>query len=260
MIRINQQRPEPSMAASFLLALLLAVMPFVANAITKQDGDLAYKKGNYQQAIADYRSLLKQGVSADIYYNLGNAYYRSDSLAQAILAYERAALLSPGDADISFNLQLARSKTIDKLVPESEVVFANWYNKLVNLTNADNWAVTGIVAIVLALVLLLVYLFMPQITLRKIGFFGAMFFILLFGLSTLFAWTQKEALDHRSGAIITTSSANVKKTPVDNSPDAFILHEGTKVEVTDSSINKWCGVKLSDGREGWIHTDQLEMI
>ena len=103
-----------------LLWLLLAVLTLPASAITKRDADEAYRKGNFQQAIDDYRELLHRGVSAELYYNLGNAYYRSDNLTQAILAYERASLLSPGDDDIRFNLQFARSKTIDKITPEGE--------------------------------------------------------------------------------------------------------------------------------------------
>ncbi|MBM6993310.1 MAG: tetratricopeptide repeat protein [Prevotella sp.] len=243
-----------------LLLFMLLQMPFAASAITKQDADKAYQSGNYQQAIIDYQSLLKTGISADIYYNLGNAYYRSDSLSQAILAYERALRLSPGDKDISFNLQFARSKTIDKLLPQDDVVFTTWYHSVVNLTSADTWAWVSIVTIVLALILMLVYLFAPQIVLRKIGFFGGMFFLLIFALSNLFAWTQKRILLEQEGAIIIAPSVNVKKTPVQNSADAFILHEGTRVDVTDNSMKQWKGVRLSDGREGWIPADQLEMI
>ena len=82
-------------------------------------GDSAYVRQQYQQAIADYEALLKKGVSADVYYNLGNAYYRTDNITRAVINYERALLLSPGDPDIRVNLQLARSKTIDKIIPES---------------------------------------------------------------------------------------------------------------------------------------------
>lgn len=241
------------------LVCLLAFAPRAA-AATKAEADMAYKKGNYQQAIADYKGLLRQGKSAEVYYNLGNAYYRADSLTMAILAYERALLLSPGDNDIRFNLQFARSKTIDKLTPESEVVFTTWYRSVVNFTGVDRWAVVSVMSIVLALILMLVYLFAPQMALRKTGFFGGMLFIVVFGFSTLFAWTQKQAMDEQRGAIITAPSANVKKTPVLNGEDAFILHEGTRVDVTDRSLKNWRGIRLSDGREGWLETAQIEMI
>lgn len=247
------------LGAFLALVCLMVLMPSAIHAVTKNDADTAYKKGNYQQAIADYKTLLRQGKSADVYYNLGNAYYRADSIAMAILAYERASLLSPGDDDIRFNLQFARSKTIDKLTPESEVVFTSWYRSIVNMANADTWAVVSIVSIVLALMFMLVYLFVSLLSLRKVGFFGGVFFLVLFAVSTLFAWTQKER-QNSCGAIITAPSVNVKKTPVQNGEDSFILHEGTRIDVTDTSLKGWRGVRLSDGREGWILSSQIEMI
>lgn len=125
-----------------------------AGAVTKNNADTEYQKGNYQQAIRDYEEILNNyGVSAEVYYNLGNAYYRTDNITKAVLNYERAHLLSPGDEDISFNLQFARSKTIDKITPESEMFFVTWWKALVNFTSVDCWAKTGIIAIIMALVL-----------------------------------------------------------------------------------------------------------
>ncbi len=242
------------------LAILMLLLPALTITADKRNGDIAYKKGNYQQAIADYQSVLAKGVSAELYYNLGNAYYRSDSLAQAILAYERAYKLSPGDGDINFNLQFARSKTIDKIVPESEVIFVKWYHSVVNFTSADTWAKTGVVAIILALVLMLIYLFAAPLTLRKVGFYGSAALLVVFVLSQYFAWDQKRHLLHDDGAIIMVPTVSVKKTPVANSQDAFVLHEGTRVKVTDTSIKQWMGITLSDGREGWIPADRLTMI
>ncbi len=243
-----------------LLSLVALCCPQSLRAVEKSNGDMAYKKGNYQQAIADYQNLLRNGESADVYYNLGNAYYRSDSLAQAILAYERAYRLAPGDADISFNLQFARSKTIDKLTPKSEVVFAKWYRSVVNFTSVDHWANVGIVAVVLVLVLMLVYLFAPQMLLRKVGFFGAATLLVVFALSQLFAWSQTRQLLHDDGAIIMAPTVTVRKTPVGNSQEAFVLHEGTRVKITDESIKQWYGIVLPDGREGWIQADMLAKI
>lgn len=246
---------------SVLLTVFLSLcVPLFASAVTKKMADYAYRKGDYQQAIMDYRRLLKQGASAELYYNLGNACYRSDSLTMAILAYERALLLSPGDKDIRFNLQFARSKTIDKLTPESEVVFVTWYRGLVNLTNANVWAYISVVSIVLALLLVLVYLFAPRVLWRKVGFFGGLTFLVFFIFSTLFAWDQHHAFVNRSGAIIMAPSVNVKKTPSAIAEDAFILHEGTRVDVTDTNMKSWRGIRLPDGREGWMPSEQLEMI
>lgn len=244
---------------SFVLMILM-LMPLSANAITKQNADDEYAKGNYQQAIKDYQEILKAGVSSEIYYNLGNAYYRTDNITQALLAYERALQLSPGDNDIRFNLQYARSKTIDKITPETEMFFVTWYNSLVNFTSVDRWANTAIVSIVMALLLILVFLFAPQMWARKSGFYGSAVFLLLFAFANLFAFQQKHELETKQGAIVIAPTVNVKKTPAVSGTDVFVIHEGTRVDITDRGMKQWRGIKLADGREGWLKTSQIEEI
>lgn len=244
---------------SFVLMILM-LMPLSANAITKQNADDEYAKGNYQQAIKDYQEILKTGVSSEIYYNLGNAYYRTDNITQALLAYERALQLSPGDNDIRFNLQYARSKTIDKITPETEMFFVTWYHSLVNFTSVDRWANTAIVSIVMALLLILVFLFAPQMWARKSGFYGSAAFLLLFAFANLFAFQQKHELETKQGAIVIAPTVNVKKTPAASGSDVFVIHEGTRVDITDRGMKQWRGIKLADGREGWLKTSQIEEI
>ena len=248
--------------ASMLLLLTIGVWlssfsPLGAQ--TKAVADSSFVNGHYQEAIEQYEQLLQQGVSAELYYNLGNAYYRTDNITKAILNYERALLLSPGDGDIRFNLQLARSKTVDKIVPESEMFFVTWYRSLVNLASVDGWAHFALVMLALAVVLLLAYLFGRQLWLRKTAFFGAVIMVLLFLLSNLFAWQQKKALVQRDGAIITDAAVTVKSTPDNTGVDLFVLHEGTKVKVEDE-IKGWQKIKLPDGKEGWVGASQLEVI
>ncbi len=244
----------------FLPFYLLTLLPFNASAATKAQADSAYAQGHFQQAIADYEALLKPGASADLYYNLGNAYYRSENITQAVLNYERALLLSPGDRDIRFNLQLARSKTIDKIVPESEMFFVTWYHSLVNLMSVDGWAHTAIISLVLVIVLSLVYLFSQPVWLRKIGFFGGITLLVVFILANVFAHQQKQSLIYRKGAIVMSSSVTVKSTPAANGTDLFILHEGTKVIITDGSMRDWKEIRLADGKEGWIESKKIELI
>lgn len=243
-----------------LLAIMIFAIPAPATAITKKNADDEYKKGNYMQAIRDYEELLKKGPSVELYYNLGNAYYRTDNITRAVLNYERALLLSPGDDDIRFNLQMARSKTIDKITPKSEMFFVTWYKSLVNFTSIDGWANTAIVSIAIALLLILCYLFGKKVLIRKAGFYGAMFFVLLFIASNIFAYEQRRILTRRTGAIITSTSAALKKTPVANSEYNTIIHEGSRVEIIDDTMKDWKLVELEDGREGWIQSSQMERI
>ena len=231
-----------------------------ASAATKAEADSAYVRGQYQQAISDYESLLKQGASAELYYNLGNAYYRTENIPQAVLNYERALLLSPGDRDIRFNLQIARSKTFDKIVPESEMFFVTWYRAMVNMMSVDGWARTALFAMGLTIILLLVYLFADRLWLRKAGFFGGVALLILFVMSNLFAWQQKQDLINRKGAIIFAPSVTVKSTPAANGTDLFILHEGTKVVIIDGSMKDWKEIRLADGKEGWIESKKIRII
>ena len=258
--RKNQKKHPAGYSFVWLLLAMICFGGTSAKAVTKNNADTEYQKGNYQQAIRDYEEILKNGESAEIYFNLGNAYYRTDNITKAVLNYERARLLSPGDDDINFNLQFARSKTIDKITPQSEMFFVTWYKSLVNFTSVDNWAKTGILCIVMALLLVLLYLFGPQLMLRKVGFFGGLAFFVIFLLSNLFAFQQKQALDNRTGAIIMTPSVNIKKTPAKNSADQFVLHEGTRVDIIDKGMTDWRCIRVGDGREGWIETKAIEEI
>jgi tetratricopeptide (TPR) repeat protein len=231
-----------------------------ASAQTKAEADSAYVRGEYQQAIKDYEALLKHGASADLYYNLGNAYYRTENITKAVLNYERALLLSPSDRDIRFNLQMARSKTIDKITPEQEMFFITWYRSLINLASVDGWARTALIALALAIILALACLFSERIWLRKVGFFGGFLMLAVFVLSNVLAWQQKQNLLFRKGAIVTAPSVAVKSTPAKNGTDLFILHEGTKVVITDGSMKGWKEIRLADGKEGWIESQKIETI
>ena len=256
----GERTPSARLILLSVISLTSYFSPLTSNAVTKAEADSAYVQERYQLAAKDYEALLKQGVSADLYYNLGNCYYRMDQMTQAVLNYERALLLSPGDKDIRFNLQMARSKTIDKITPESEMFFVTWYRSLVNVMSVDGWARTALVALIVAIVLALFYLFSDRIWLRKIGFFGGIIALLLFLIGNLFAWQQKSNLTQRTGAIIIKSAVNVKSTPSKNGTDLYILHEGTKVTVTDSSMREWRKIRVADGKEGWLEVSEIEVI
>ena len=259
-MKVRKSKKRPSSGAMLLFLLAFCLIPVQTQAVTKANADAEYNKGNYQQAIKDYEDILKHGVSADVYYNLGNAYYRTDNITQAVLAYERALRLSPGDKDIRFNLQFVRAKTIDKITPASEMFFVTWFHALVNFTSVDRWATVGSVSIILALLLVLVYLFAPRMILRKVGFYGAAVLLLVFILGNFFAFEQKRQYECSRGAIVTAPSVTVKKTPSASGSDAFVLHEGTRVDITDTGIKGWRGIQLADGREGWIPTSKIENI
>ena len=246
-------------AKSLVILMLMMLVPFTANA-DKVDADAYYTNGNYKQAVIEYEKLLKEGESAELYYNLGNSYYRTNNITKAVISYERALLLSPGDRDIKFNLEMARSKTADKMAPRSEMFFVTLYKALVNIMSVDGWAVTAVVSIILSLILVLFYLFSSRILIRKVGFFGSAILLVLFLVSNIFAFQQKEQITNRTGAVVVSSSTDVRKTPSDTSTQLMTIHEGTRVEIQDDTMKEWYGVELSDGTEGWVRKETVEVI
>ena len=138
--------------------------------------------------------------------------------------------------------------------------FVTWYHSLVNLTSVDGWARVALVSLALAIVLALLYLFAGAVWLRKLGFFGAFALLVVFVLANVLAHVQRQNFTSRSGAIIMAPAATVKSTPSGQGTDLFILHEGTKVVITDGSMRQWKRIRVADGKEGWVETSQMEII
>lgn len=255
---IRQTKSHHRVVSALFLLPLLVALP--CHAITKADGDAAYANGNYQQAIADYNAVLKQGASAEVYYNLGNAYYRAGNITQSVLAYERARLLSPGDSDIKYNLQFVNNKTIDKITPQSEMFFITWYHSLVSLTSVDGWGKIAYLSLALACLLIMLYLFVGNIHAREVGFYGAIVFTVVFLLSNVFAYQQRRLFVERTGAIVISPAVSGKKAPAEGGTNVFTIHEGTRVDITDKTMKAWRAVRLADGREGWVKATAIEEI
>ena len=228
--------------------------------VTKAEGDSAYMRNDYASAIQIYENLLKKGEAAEVYYNLGNRYYKADEIAKAILNYERALLLKPGNADIRANLEIARSKTIDKVVPTPEIFFVAWTKSLINSLSIDAWAKLGIVFFILLLVSLSLFFFSKQVLWKKAGFIAGIVFLVFVVLSNIFASQQMSQLRNRSAAIVLSPSVTVRSTPSESGTSLFILHEGHKVEIKDDSMREWKEIRLEDGKVGWLPSSTIEAI
>ena len=247
---------------SFFIIFLLSFVQFVqAESFTKADADKAYQENKYAEAIKMYENILAtQGESAVVYYNLGNSYFKEKNMAKAVLNYERALLLNPGDADIRFNLDMARSKTVDQITPATEVFIVTWVNSLTNMQSERGWAKIGIVSFICLLVGLALYIFSKRLIVRKIGFIGAVVLLVVTVCANLFAREQKNELMDRTGAIVMSPTVTVKSTPDESGTELFVLHEGTKVFVEDNSMKGWKEIRLEDGHKGWIPTEAIEII
>lgn len=228
--------------------------------VTKAEGDSAYIRNDYAAAIQIYETLLQNGEAAELYYNLGNSYYKVDNIAKAILNYERALLLQPGNVDIRANLEIARSKTIDKVTPVPELFFVAWTKSLINSMSVDAWAKLGIVFFILLLISLYLFFFSKQITWKKTGFISGLTFLAFIILSNIFASQQKDGLVNRNEAIILSPSVTVRSTPSESGTSLFILHEGCKIEIKDNSMREWKEIRLEDGKVGWLPASTIEVI
>ena len=228
--------------------------------VTKTKGDSAYIKEDYTAAIQIYEALLKNGEAAEVYYNLGNSYYKIGEIAKAVLNYERALLLQPGNSDIRANLEVARAKTIDKVEPVPEVFFVSWTKALINSMSVDAWATWGIVSFILFIITLYFFIFSKQIMLKKVGFIAGIVFLIVMICSNLFASEQKERLVNRNEAIVMNPSVTVRSTPSESGTSLFILHEGRKVSIKDNSMKEWKEIRLEDGKVGWVPASAIEVI
>ena len=229
--------------------------------VTKAQADSAYINNDYASAVYLYENILaNQGESADIYYNLGNSYYKMDNIAKAIVNYEKALVLNPGDGDIRFNLDLARSKTVDKITPLSEIFFVTWTKDLANVLTSDAWAKLAIVSFLIFIICLSVYLFNRRMGIRKVTFFSAIFFIFLSIVANCASNYQKDRILEQKQAIIMQPSITVKSTPDMSGTDLFVLHEGCKVEIKDNTMREWKEIRLEDGNVGWVPANSIEII
>lgn len=228
--------------------------------VTKAEGDSAYMKNDYASAIQVYEALLSKGEAADLYYNLGNSYYKTGDIARAILNYERALLLQPGNGDIRANLDIARSKTIDKVEPVPEIFFVSWTKSLINSMSVDSWAICGIVCFILLIISLYFFIFSKQTGLKKAGFICGIIFFVVTMLANVFAGQQKDELVNRNSAIVINPSVTVRSTPSESGTSLFIIHEGHKVDIKDGSMQDWKEIRLEDGKVGWVPTSAIEII
>lgn len=227
----------------------------------KAMADSAYATADYATAIYIYEQLLDtEGEAASVYYNLGNAYYKSGDIAHAILNYERALLLDPSNGDTQFNLELARSKAVDKNAVVSELFFVRWFRDFVSILSVDGWAKCGILCFIILILLLTLFIFNKKSKTKKIIFIFALLSLVCTVLANVIASSQKDKLVYRESAIVMEPSVTVRSTPSTSGTELFILHEGKKITIKDDSMKEWKEIEIEDGNIGWLPASAIERI
>jgi len=262
-----KKSPSHTGGATAVVALLLLVSPFAAQATESYPDSLwkagveAYTAGDYASALRDWEEVRSAGLmSRELYYNLGNAYFKTGEVAPAILWYERALRLDPSDSDVRYNLEYARSQTQDRIDEVPEIFFEAWGHKMCYLLPSNTWAVLSLVFLALTVALALLFLLGSTSGRRRLGFFAGIVTLLLAFLGWDFAQWQKTEAERQDMAIVMRPVSSVKSSPsADSAKDLFILHEGTRVKLLDT-VSGYTNVELSDGRQGWIPTKDIEVI
>ncbi|MBP3682888.1 MAG: tetratricopeptide repeat protein [Rikenellaceae bacterium] len=234
--------------------------PALGNEQIWDEANTAYVNANYPRAIELYHSIEDQGLaSAKLYYNMGNAYFKTDDMGHAILYYNKALRLSPGDQDIRYNLDVANSYTKDRIQVVPELFLTRWIRSVRQTISGNAWAVLSLVFFAVMLVAVMAYMLVNSLLFRKIGFFATIVSLLLFVITTSFAVTERRHATSPTEAIVMRASVSVKAAPEKNSTDMFVLHEGTKVRV-GNSVEGWIEVTIADGNKGWLEERTIEMI
>ena len=222
--------------------------------------ELSYSESKYDTAALIYQSILNKGFqSPELYYNLGNCYYKLNEIPSAILSYERALKFDPNNENILYNLNLCNSLIPDRIEKMPELFFIQWYQGLYNYFSIDFWAKIVLSLFAFFSVFMLVYFLSSKMLWRKIGFWTAMVF-LVFSLFSFFLTTQKySSFKKHDQAIIFIPSITVKSSPAKNSVDLFVVHEGTKVFILDQ-VGNWKKIKIQNGSVGWVESENIVII
>ncbi len=219
----------------------------------------AYAAGEYAQAADCYEQLKAYGESPQLYYNLGNAYFKSNEIASAILNYERALRLAPRDEDIRFNLEMSQAYVVDQIEPLGEFMLARWYRNFGKLLSSNLWSLLSLAFFAVFIACLCGFFFSRRGGLKKLSFWMALISIVITIFTLSYASRSYDALVHPDEAIVFAPTVTVKSSPDQSGTDIFLLHEGTKVRIK-STLGAWSEIELADGSVGWMETEQIVII
>ena len=258
------RRPAAGAAlVALLLGLGLSTLPVQAQddvAGLWQKAGEAFAAGQWQNALNFYQMIEGENLqSADLYYNIGNTYFKLDDKAHAILYYERALKLDPSHDDAAHNLEIARQLTLDKIDSVPDFILVSWFRHLRQSFSADSWAWITLGLLLVVGILLTLFRNSASLALRRVSFIVACVVFLLAVFTFIFSLQQKRAVTRQDSAIVTAPVCSVKSSPADGGNTVFVLHEGTKVRLLDN-VGDWAKISIADGRQGWAPSGTFEVI
>jgi tetratricopeptide (TPR) repeat protein len=249
------------------IAVLFAAILLIAFHATGQSPEQlasqaakAYNIHQFPVAIKLYEKIIDGGYeSYALYYNLGNAYFRNNETAQAILYYEKALKLSPNNEDIKHNIEVVNNKLTDKVEKVPELFYKRWWKQLLNIMDIETLAIANIILLTFALLLLAIYIAASNLLIRKFSFWTGFALFLLFSIGIIAASQRNHYITNNHEAIVFAPTVNIKSSPDENSKDIFVLHEGTKVTLLDI-VADWQEIRIANGSTGWIRMTDIRNI
>lgn len=246
-----------------LFALLLVSPVFGQSEIAQdrlEQANQSYLKNDFQAALDEYHKIEAAGFrSAELYYNLGNTYYKLGQIPSAILYFERARLLNPRDEDILFNLNLANQLVVDQINPVKAFFLRSWLHSVATLLKPDAWGMVGLLSF-LFLAAIVIALYATRGTrLRKTGIAVSFVMLFLLVISLTLGTIANRAVNYRNYAIVFAPSITAKSSPDASGTDLFVIHEGLKVRITET-VGDWIRIRLPDGNEAWVPDSSVTRI
>lgn len=225
-----------------------------------EEGNTAYNNGDFFKAVTLYEQTLLTGKhSASLYFNLGNAYYRLNKVAESIYNYEKARQLDPENEDFKVNSAFAQNMTIDAIEPLPESQLSQVQNSLYALASASIWSKIVVLFVWLFAIFFSIYLLNKTIKLKRLFFVLSLFSLILFLSSFTIKFFANAEQENKKYAIIFSNEINIWSEPNLRAEIQFTLHEGTKVELLDS-LDEWEKIRIANGSEGWIKNASLKSL
>lgn len=223
-------------------------------------GNNFYQNEQYEEAIALYQRVLDNNYeSVYLYYNMGNSYFRMGKLGYAILYYEKALKIDPGDEDASYNLKLANARIVDKIKELPEVPILAYWDLVVTSLALEGWLSLFVFFWILFLVSAAIYFLVNRVRVQRLSLMFGLFnitMLIIVGIFLLSSLHRETNIDY---GILLKSTVTAKSSPDSNQNDAFVIHEGIKFEI-EERLTEWSRIKLADGKVGWLPNEVFEPI
>lgn len=225
-----------------------------------EEGNNFYQNKQYNEAIKSYEAILNQGyVSSELFYNLGNAYFRIGEIGKSILFYEKSLKLDPSNEDAAYNLKIVNARTVDKIKEIPPLFFIKWWNILLTYFTSSQWQVIIFVFYILLLLSIGIYFLTSNLQYQKFSFIFGILNLTALVLSVILFISSINRESSSNSGILLKSVISAKISPDRQSNDAFVIHEGTKFKI-DDKVGNWAKIKLSDGKVGWLPINSFEVI